>query len=468
MAHRITRGQPDVRGFPPKEEKVTDKSNMIKEIKIQIAKWLLDPDGEKIFSDKLDDLEAELKKNNLYKIYADLELPLYDVLTEMSRTGILVDKEALLELKKHLDKELVELVKKIYELSGKEFNLNSPKQLGEVLFDVLKIKSKKKTKGGGRSTGVEILEEMRGSHVVVDFILKYRELFKLQSTYVMPILEIANASRDGRVHTTFLQTHTATGRLSSENPNLQNIPTGTELAKKLRSCFVAKEGHSLLSSDYSQIELRVLAHASQDPKMIEAFNNDLDIHKITASNVFNKSLEEITKKERQLAKTLNFGVIYGMGAQAFARSSGLSYAEAEKFIAEYFSDFKEIKVWHEKIIREAMSYGYVQNLNGRKRWLPNLISDNFRSMSEAHRAAINMPIQSLAADIIKLAMLAVRRELPNVSLILSIHDELVFEVPDVMLKEIADKIKIIMEGVYKLSVPLKVDVAFGKNWAEIS
>jgi DNA polymerase-1 len=441
---------------------------MTQEIKIQIAKWLLDPDGDRVSSGDLGELEEELKKNNLYKIYVEIELPLYDVLEKMSDVGILVDKQSLAEIKIYLDKELVELVKKIYELSGKEFNLNSPKQLGEILFDVLKIKSKKKTKGGGRSTGAESLEEMRGEHVVVDSILKYRELFKLQSTYVLPILEIATTSKDSRVHTTFLQTHTATGRLSSENPNLQNIPTGTDLAKKLRACFIASEGHSLLSLDYSQIELRVLAHVAQDYKMIEAFRDDLDIHKLTASNVLNKPLGEVTKEERQLAKTLNFGVIYGMGAQAFARSSGLSYAEAEKFIAEYFNDFKEIKVWHEKIIREAMRLGYVENLNGRKRWLPNMISDNFRSVSEAHRAAINMPIQSLAADIIKLAMLAVARELPNAPLILSIHDELVFEVSDVMLKEVADKIKKIMEGVYKLSVPLKVDVAWGKNWAEIS
>ncbi len=441
---------------------------MTTEIKIKIAKWLLDPDGEQINPANLEELEVELKKNNLYKIYAELELPLYEVLTKMSRNGILVDAELLKDLKKYLDKELVELVKNIYKLVGKEFNLNSPKQLGEILFDVLKIKSKKKTKGGGRSTGAESLGAMKGEHEAVDFILKYRELFKLQSTYVLPILEIAMVAKDSRVHTTFLQTHTATGRLSSENPNLQNIPTGTELAKKLRACFVAGPENSLLSLDYSQIELRVLAHVSGDPKMIEAFKNDLDIHKLTASSVFNKPLELVTKEERQLAKTLNFGVIYGMGAQAFSRSSGLSYAEAENFINEYFNDFKQIKVWHEKITRDAMQKGYVENLNGRKRWLPNIISENMRSVSEAYRAAINMPIQSLAADIIKLAMLAVARELPNAPLILSIHDELVFEVPDVMLKEVAGKIKSIMEGAYKLSVPLKVDVASGRNWADIS
>lgn len=441
---------------------------MTNEIKIQIARWLLDPDGDLVQMENLDELENKLKENNLYKIYSELELPLYEVLTKMSGNGILVDVELLKDLKKYLDSELVSLVKNIYKLAGREFNLNSPKQLGEILFDVLKIKSRKKTKGGGRSTGAEILEEMRGEHEVVEFILKYRELFKLQSTYVLPILEIVLTSKDGRVHSTFTQTNAATGRLSSENPNLQNIPTGTELAKKFRACFVASPKNSLLSLDYSQIELRVLAHVSQDPKMIEAFKNDLDIHKLTASSVFNKPLELVTKEERQLAKTLNFGVIYGMGAQAFSRSSGLSYAEAENFIGEYFNNFKQIKVWHEKITREAMQKGYVENLNGRKRWLPNIISDNMRSVSEAYRAAINMPIQSLAADIIKLAMLAVERELPDARLILSIHDELVFEVPDVMLKEVADKIKIIMEGAYALSVPLKVDVASGKNWAEIS
>ncbi len=437
--------------------------------KIEIAKWLLDSEGAQQLTDDLGQLESWLHEMGLWKIYDKIELPLVEVLARMHKRGILVDRKVLAELGEDLGRELGLLAKKIYGVTGKIFNINSPKQIGEILFDVLKIKSKgRKTKGGARSTNVESLEVIKGEHEVVSLILKYRELFKLQSTYVLPLSELAVDSIDGRIRTTFLQTATATGRLSSENPNLQNVPIGTELASKLRSAFIPAPLHVFLSLDYSQIELRVMASVSGDAKMIEAFQNDLDIHKLTASNVFNVPLEEVTKEQRQMAKTLNFGVIYGMGPQAFARSAGVSFDEAQKFIDEYFHDFADIKVWQNKTISAAMQMGYVETLNGRKRWLPNLISDSPRSMNEAVRAAINMPIQGLAADIIKIAMIRVASEAPEAKLILTIHDELVFEVPDDMLKGTAEKIRKIMESAYELKVPLNVDVAMGKNWAEIS
>jgi DNA polymerase-1 len=456
-----------------------------------IAMWLLDPDkmtylrdssvyppqaAPKATRDALrmtpeklyEFLFVKLKENNLEKVFYKIETPLLKVLAEMETRGILIDIEILEKLRKELDRGLEKLVKDIYKKAGREFNINSPKQLGEILFDVLGIKPRAKTKTGGRSTSAESLEAMKEDHALVPLILDYRELFKLQSTYVAPLLENVKNSNDARIHTTFLQTGTATGRLSSENPNLQNIPAIGHYAKHLRGAFVAPPKHSFLSLDYSQIELRVLASVSSDPKMIEAFLKDQDIHKITASNVFNVAVEDVTPEMRYAAKTLNFGVIYGMGPQAFARATGKSYEEAIQFIDEYFYDFAEVRIWQDRLIEKAKQTGYVENLNGRKRWLPNIASYSPRLAAEARRAAINMPIQGLAADIIKLAMIAVCKELPNIKLLLSIHDELVFEVPDVMLKETAQKVKKIMEGVYRLQVPLKVEMATGKNWAEIS
>ena len=438
--------------------------------KIDIAKWLLDSDGVQMLPEDLAYLEARLRDLGLWKIYDGIELPLAPILDEMKKTGIKVDASVLAKLEKELTVELKELTAEIYKSAGEEFNINSPKQLSEILFKKLKIvpRGVKTRKTGAYSTDAETLEKIKDLHPVASALLKYRELSKLLGTYVTPFRELAENSKDERIHTTFLQTATATGRLASENPNLQNIPTGTDWAKKLRSAFVPEKGKSFLSLDYSQIELRILASVSGDPKMVEAFQNDQDIHKITASNVLNIPLEKITKEQRQMAKTLNFGIIYGMGPMAFSRQTGLSYAESEEFIAEYFNDFSEIKIWQDKTVKKAEQTGYVETLNGRKRWLPNIISPNPRSASEARRMAINMPIQGLAADIIKLAMIKVRAELPAVPLLLSIHDELVFEVSDDMLKVAEMKVKNIMENVFKLNVPLKVDSAIGKNWVNIS
>jgi DNA polymerase-1 len=439
-----------------------------------VAFWLLDPDGYQYIDKSKTEGELyalaseKLRENNLEKIFYEIEMPLLKILAGIEERGIGVDAGVLQKLEKELDGELAGLVAKIYKIAGREFNLNSPKQLGEILFDALKIRPRRKTKTGGRSTSAESLAEMAGEHEIVPEILKYREFFKLRSTYVSPLLELAAKSKDGRIHTNYLQTGTATGRLSSENPNLQNIPTGSEYARRIRSAFVAAPRHSFLSLDYSQIELRVLAHVSGDPKMIAAFKKDEDIHKVTAANVFNVPINEVTPEMRSAAKTLNFGVIYGMGPQAFARAANKTYEEATRFIDEYFNDFVGVRIWQDKVIDKAKQTGYVENLNGRKRWLPNIGSYSPRLAAEARRAGINMPIQGLAADIIKLAMIRVAREAPEAKLLLTIHDELVFEAPVDMLKVMGGKIKQAMESAYALSIPLKVDVAHGNTWADIS
>lgn len=443
------------------------------EKKIELAQWLIDPDKVLKLPADWDLLQKKLKENGLEKVFNEIEMPLVEILEKMSEMGIKVDLVYLKKLSGDLEKEISVLVKEIYKLAGGEFNLNSPKQLSEILFQKLKIETAGilKRKTGAFATDVETLAALKDRHPVVEPILKYRELFKLKSTYVEPLRELAD--KKGRIHTTFVQTGTGTGRLSSQNPNLQNIPVIGEWGKKIRKAFISEKGFSFLSLDYSQIELRVLATVSGDTKMIDAFNNDLDIHKITASNVFNVPLEKVTPEMRNVAKTLNFGVIYGMGPLAFSKVSGLSRGEAEKFIKEYFNDFYDVKIWQEKTIKKAREVGYVETLNGRRRLLPNINWPNRRFAAEAERTAINMPIQGLAADIIKLAMIRVDNLIKKnkwgdkVRMLLSIHDELVFEIVDDILKESMVEIKEEMENAYKLSVPLKVDSAVGKNWSEI-
>ncbi len=462
--------------------------------KIEIARWLIDPDhpsheatdGEarqQISPNDLALLEKRLKEAGLFKVYEEIELPLVEILEEMHKIGIKVNLEYLAELSSELEKEISALVKKIYKLSGKEFNINSPKQLSEILFKDLKIETSGilTRKTGAFATDYETLLKLKDRHPIVEFILNYREVFKIKSTYVDPLRELADkptfaeasAGKNGRVHTTFVQTGTGTGRLSSNNPNLQNIPILSEWGKKVRKAFVAETGFSLAAFDYSQIELRVLATVSGDPKMTKAFNNDLDIHKITASNIYNVPLEKVTSEMRSAAKTLNFGVIYGMGPDAFARATGFNRAEAQKFIQEYFSDFIYVKRWQEKTIQKAKEVGYVENLNGRRRLLPNINWPNRRFAAEAERIATNMPIQGLAADIIKLAMTCVDRMIKKnkwqnkVRMLLTIHDELIFEIKEDTLKDSMMLIQSEMENAYKLAVPLKVDKASGKNWSEL-
>lgn len=437
--------------------------------KLEIAKWLLDPDKERALPDNLAILEKNLRDFGLGKIYHEIELPLSPILQELHKIGIKVDTTALGKLSKDLAKEVQTLEKKIYKEAGLPFNINSPKQLSEVLFDRLKIDTGgiPKRKTGAYSTDAETLLKIKNRHPIVEFLLKYRELFKIFSTYIEPLKELAANDKKNRIHTEFLQTGTATGRLSSQNPNLQNIPPS------VRQVFIPETGYYLASFDYSQIELRVLASVTGDSKMIGAFKNDLDIHAMTAANIFNMDIKKITKEQRHFSKTLNFGVIYGMGPNAFARHTGLSREEAENFINEYFSDFAQVKRWQEKTIDKTRQIGYVENLNGRKRWLPNIISENRRIAAEAERMAINMPIQGLAADIIKLAMIKIDELIrknkwqDEIRMLLTIHDELLFEIKKEFLKGAAPAIKKIMESAYNLSVPLKVNYGYGPNWAEI-
>ncbi len=447
---------------------------------LKIAGWLLDPDqkdyslealsrrflrcwlpeSNEVFTALFDFLDKKIREFELVKVFEEIEMPLIKVLAGMEEKGILVNKTALINLKKELEKEVKKLEEKIYQLSGLIFNLNSPKQLAEVLFEKLKIGQGKK-----HSTEAQYLNTLKEGNPVIDFVLEYRELFKIKSGFVEPIIDYLGS--DNRLRTTFNQTGTATGRLSSEKPNIQNIPIGTAWASKLRGAFKSKPGFSLAAFDYSQIELRILASVSQDEKLKKAFFENQDIHKLTASNVFNTNLDEVTPVMRQVGKTLNFGIIYGIGAEAFARTAGLSKEKARNFIDEYFSDFPKVKIWQEEVKAQARTFGYVKNLNGRRRWFLEMTSPDSRFSSEKERAAMNMPIQSLAADIIKMAMIKTSQLGDGVDLLLSIHDELLFEIKDDILNKTADLIKKTMEEVFKLDVPLKVDVKIGKNWGEL-
>ncbi len=476
-----------------KELKTAGKKIPAEYFDLGIAFWLLNPDEDfytaeylsrkyllKDFAGGANGLvelrkfaEGKLKEYKLEKIFYEMEMPLVTILADMELRGIKVDKKGLKDLDKELGKRIIELAENIHKEAGEKFNINSPKQLGQIFFQKLKISEQgvKKTKGGAISTNVETLLTIQDRHPIVKYILEYRELFKLQSTYVQPLQELAD--ENSRVHTTYIQTGTSTGRLSSRDPNLQNIPASGDWAKKMRSVFIPEKGYVLAALDYSQIELRVLASLSGDPKMMEAFNTGADIHKITAANVFNTTLDKVTPEMRRHAKTLNFGVVYGMGANAFAKTSGLSFAEAKKFIDEYFNDFTRIKEWQEQAKEQARTFGYVTNINGRRRWLLQATSVFRGEAAEAERAAINMPVQGLAADIIKIAMVKVATELKkrkwlnDVHMLLTIHDELLFEIKQDILKEVIKVIASIMEGAYELEVPITVSTKIGKSWGQM-
>lgn len=401
-------------------------------------------------------------------------MPLLKILAEMETVGIRVNRSVLHALDQELTIVEDRLVKAIYKDAGTSFNLNSPKQLAEVLFQKLKLvsPSDRPTKSGSLSTNAEILTALQEQHPIVARILEYRELFKLQSTYVRPLQELVGD--DQRIHTDYVQTGTATGRISSQNPNLQNIPIGTEWAVKLRSAFIAESGYEFVSFDYSQIELRILASLVEDVKMIEAFHNNIDIHRLTAANVFNVALDKVTPEMRRVGKTLNFGVIYGMGAIAFAKTSGLSFKEARQFIDEYFEDFKNIKTWQEEVKAKARKDKFVTNLNHRRRWVRAINVPNSRVAADAERAAINMPVQGLAADIIKQAMISVAEEFrrrgwwqKDARLLLTIHDELLFEIKRPIINEAIPIIRHIMESAFRLKVPLKVSTKIGSTWGAL-
>ena len=426
------------------------------------------------FFEIVDSLQEKIGQNDLDFVFSKIETPLTGVLARMEENGILIDALFLGKFSERIDADLKKLAEDIYKLAGEEFNINSPKQLSEILFEKLKIETKglrKTEKGGVVSTQESELEKLKKNNPIIEKILNWRELVKLKTTYVDVLPQLVNR-KTGRLHTTFNQTVTATGRLSSSNPNLQNIPIMSEYGRAIRKAFVAETGFLLTSFDYSQIELRVAAYLADDKKMIDAFLRGMDIHKMTASEVYNVPLEKVTSDLRRAAKTLNFGVLYGMGSQVFSEATGIPKSDAKKFIDEYFRDFAGIRQYLDSTKIFAQENGYVQTLFGRRRYLPEINSPNWQMRREAERMAINMPIQGTAADLVKLAMIKVdewlkKEKLENdVKLLLQVHDELLFEIKESIIDTVAPKIKEIMEGVAELKVSLVVDVKSGKNWGE--
>lgn len=416
-------------------------------------------------------ISSEIEKDEFNKLFHDLEMPLGFVLTKMEDEGVNLNENLLNEIENKFLSSLKESENKIFEFCGKEFNLASPKQLGEVLFDDLKIISNpKKTKSGQYSTSEEILSKLAKNHPVIADILHWRSLQKLLSTYVIALPKQVDP-KTKRIHTIFNQTLTSTGRLSSLNPNLQNIPIRTSNGKLIRKAFTARnQDHVLISADYSQIELRVIASLSNDEDMIKAFNNNEDIHKSTASKVFNIDLENVTNEQRSHAKVVNFGIIYGVSAFGLSNQTNLSRSESKEIIENYYKSYPKLKEFTSNQIEFARSNGYVKTLFGRKRYLNDINSRNAIIRSSAERNAINSPVQGTAADIIKLAMIKIDNELEKLKLksklILQVHDELIFDCPKGEIDIIKDMVQEKMQNAYQLNVPLKVDVGEGYNWLE--
>ena len=407
------------------------------------------------------------KENNLISLYETVEKPLVKVLADMEKTGVLVDRNKIIELNEEYSKLAYLYEQKVYELAGEVFNLNSLKQLGVILFEKIGLPVVKKTKTG-YSTDVEVLEKLSKKHEIADYILKYRSLNKLISTYLDGILEYI--MDDGRVRTSFKQMITATGRLSSVDPNLQNIPIRSEEGKNIRKVFVADKNKVFIDADYSQIELRVLAHLSKDSVMIDSFKNDLDIHYKTASEVFGVPINEVTDNQRRSAKAVNFGIVYGISDYGLSKDLNITRNEARQYIDGYLNTYPSIKSYMEEIVNKAKKDGFVTTILDRKRYIPEINSKNFNIRSFGERIALNTPIQGSAADIIKLAMIKVYERLKiekvNAKLILQIHDELIVECEESEKETVKKILKNSMENVYKLDLPLKVDICEGRNWYE--
>ena len=415
--------------------------------------------------------DKEIEVNNLNKIFYDIEIPMISVLSEMETEGIKIDTSYLEKLDKEFEEDLGKLKKEIFKKSGEEFNLNSPKQLGEILFDKLKLVSKpKKTKTGQYSTSEEVLSSLANDHKIIEDILEWRSLDKLQNTYVKSLPNEVS-SLTNRVHSSFNQTVTTTGRLSSNNPNLQNIPIRTANGQKIRRAFIPRNSdYTLMAADYSQIELRVIASMSNEENMIDAFVNNQDIHTMTASKIYNVDPENVTREQRGNAKTVNFGIIYGVSAFGLSQQTDLNRSESKVMIDNYFLNYPGLKKYMSDQIDFARNNGYVETIMGRRRYLQNINSQNNMLRSGAERNAINAPIQGSAADIIKIAMININSELKKQSLkskmLLQVHDELVFDVHKSEKDQIKDIVKTTMESAVKLKVPLKIDLEFGKNWLE--
>ncbi|UCH00594.1 MAG: DNA polymerase I, partial [Deltaproteobacteria bacterium] len=415
-------------------------------------------------------LEEKLKTTDNYTLFQDLEMRLIPVIMDMEMTGIRIDVDFFKAMSEAFADELSSIEGRIIDLAGEEFNINSPQQLGYILFEKLKLPWKKKTrKKTGYSTDVEVLTELAVQHEVPNLLLRFRTISKLKSTYLDALVNMVNPLT-GRIHTSYNQTVTATGRLSSSNPNLQNIPIRTEEGREIRKGFIADEGHLLLSADYSQIELRVFAHYSEDPVLLQAFESGEDIHTRTGAEVFDLDPRMVTPEMRRMAKMINFGIIYGMGPIKLAKELGIPKKVAQAYLDNYYERYKGVKDLKEEILSRVRQNGYVTTLLKRRRYLPNINSDNGNLRAEAERAAINTPIQGTAADLIKMAMINIaerlRRENLSTKMLLQVHDELVFEVPQEELNSATRLIKDEMEGVYPLNIPLKVDINWGNNWGE--
>jgi DNA polymerase-1 len=416
-------------------------------------------------------LKAELEKEDLSELYAGLELPLLATLARMEEKGILVDQAFLQRFGQELEAQMQRLQQEIYQLAGEEFLIQSPQQLGRILFQKLKLAPQKKTKGKtAYSTDVEVLESLAPESPIAAKVLEYRSMGKLKSTYVDALLRLVNPAT-GRVHTTFLQSVAATGRLSSRDPNLQNIPVRGELGAQIRQAFVASPGQVFLSADYSQMELRLLAHFSEDPVLLKAFQEKVDIHRQTAAAVFNIHPELVTPDMRRQAKVINFGILYGMSAFGLAKQLGVGNRIAHEFILRYFARHPQVKAYLEASLEQARQRGWVTTMLGRRRQIPQINSSNRILRQEAERSAINTPLQGTAADIIKKAMLQVESALKDAGLsgqmLLQLHDELLLELPETELPETARKVRQVMEGAVALKVPLTVELRTGKNWGEM-
>ncbi len=416
--------------------------------------------------------EPRLKEEGLLKVFSEIEMPLVEVLSHMELNGIKLDVRMLKRLSGEAEIEIKELESQIYKLSGQEFNINSPKQMKEVLFEKMKLEpiANKKNKNG-LSTAAGELEKMLGQHPVVEKIMQYREIAKLQSTYLLALPELVN-KKTGRLYTNYQQTIAATGRLSSTDPNLQNIPIkGDGMGSQIRQAFVAEKGHKLLSIDYSQIELRIVAHLAKDKKMLEVFKNDEDIHTKTAMEIFGVPKDKVTKAMRRDAKTINFGILYGLSSFGLSSRIGeVSHAEAKDFIAKYFGAYPAVEQYIEQIKLQVREEAFVKNELGRIRKFPEIKSSQFFIRAAAERAAVNFPIQSLAADVIKVAMLNIHKEISKkteIKMLLQVHDELVFEVEEDKVEYWAKKLIPLMENAIELSVPVKVEAKVGDNWGEM-
>ncbi|MFH1605062.1 MAG: DNA polymerase, partial [Pseudomonadota bacterium] len=405
----------------------------------------------------------------LEHVYREIELPARAVLFLMERTGVLIDAALLEAQSRELGQKMVELEHKAYREAGQPFNLNSPKQIGEIFFERLQLPVLKKTPSGSPSTDEEVLERLAADYPLPKTLLEYRALTKLKSTYTDKLPRMVNAST-GRVHTNYAQATAVTGRLASTDPNLQNIPVRTPEGRRIREAFIAAPGSLIVSADYSQIELRIMAHISHDENLLRAFAAGEDVHRATAAEIFNRGLHEVTPEERRYAKVINFGLIYGMSAFGVAQALGLERATAQAYIDSYFTRYPGVARYMQQTREQARERGYVETVFGRRLWLPEIKAANAGRRQGAERAAINAPMQGTAADLIKLSMIAVQnwldRDRLEAKLVMQVHDELVLEVPQAELAQVRETLPGLMTGVAQLAVPLVVDVGTGANWEQ--